>query len=196
MRALLPVLALGMFATTAGAGEIRSEYTDIDAGRTCSVFDIANEGGEFANLACAGYRGYPVMLYSGDLRESVFFGFQPDTGHVWESFGPFNGVGAKVEWRIESDGDREIPFATILRWSVSNPEDADRTVEVLVVEKVGLVDERQGCAVGLVMATGNPKANETARRIADEQAREFVCGADERVVVQGKVPMPDFSAQD
>jgi hypothetical protein len=52
---------------------------------------------------------------------------------------------------------------------------------VLLVAKVGQPDARQGCTVGLVLATGNPQANEQARRIADDQARSFECGTDERV---------------
>jgi hypothetical protein len=43
----------------------------------------------------------------------------------------------------------------------------------------------------LVLATGNPGANEMAHRIADEEARNFVCGSDERLTVGA--PMPDFS---
>jgi hypothetical protein len=51
--------------------------------------------------------------------------------------------------------------------------------------------ERDGCAVGLVLATGNPEANEAARELADERARNFTCGVDKRVTVGD--PMPDFS---
>ena len=61
---------------------------------------------------------------------------------------------------------------------------------------MGQIAERDGCAVGLVMATGNPKANETARKIADEQARNFACGADERVLVGADAPLPEFSRAD
>jgi len=67
---------------------------------------------------------------------------------------------------------------------------------VLVVEKVGQLHERDGCAVGLVVATGNPQANETARKIADEQARNFICGSDERVIVADGIPLPDFQRQE
>ena len=62
---------------------------------------------------------------------------------------------------------------------------------MLVIEKVGQIDQREGCAMGLVLATGNPQANEAARTIADERARNFICGEDQRVVVGGSVP--DFS---
>src|SRR5262249_8039568 len=99
----------------------------------------------------------------------------------------------KVEWRISKDGDRATPFATIHRWFIQDGADGEKKSEVLVVAKVGQVKEQDGCAVGLVMATGNPKANETARKIADEQAPGFACGGDERVLVGDGIPVFDRS---
>ena len=88
---------------------------------------------------------------------------------------------------------REKTGIPVYRWDIrdyqackegiARVEDNLGPSEVLVVAKVGQVKEQDGCAVGLVMATGNPKANETARKIADEQARGFACGGDERVLV-------------
>lgn len=194
MRMMLAALLAFGFAAPAGAQQIVSEYTDLDADRTCSVFAAAEEGeGEWSNRVCAGYRGYPVIVQYGDERESVFYGFPPegDLAPVWESFDGFNHSGPRIEWRIERDGRRETPFATIHRWFVSDGE-ADRQVEVLVVEKVGQMHDRDGCAVGYVVATGNPNANDKARRIADTQARHFVCG-DEPAIDAGTVPVPSFS---
>ncbi|MFI0845110.1 hypothetical protein [Mesorhizobium sp. IMUNJ 23232] len=198
MRNLLILLTLAALGLPAGAAEMKSEYTDIDFEKTCSTFSSNEEGGNFANLVCPGWRGYPVIFYTGDLRESIFYGFPP-TGaeHVWESFPAFNAAGPKIEWRIEVDGAREVPVATIHRWFVSNdPEDSDKKTEVLVVEKVGQIGVGEGCTIGLVVASGNPKANETARKIADEQARDFACGADERVLVGGDVALPEFDRQE
>ena len=88
---------------------------------------------------------------------------------------------------------REGPFATIHRWFVSaDPENPDKSVEVLAIEKVGQVTDRSGCVVGYVVASGNAGANEAARRIADQRARAFGCGADEPTIEQGSVPMPDY----
>jgi hypothetical protein len=192
------LLVLPFLATPAVSAEIVSEYTDIDIDRTCSVHAINEEGGEFASFVCPGWKGYPVIIDTGDLRESVFYGFpKPAEGTVWESFSAFNGTAQKIEWRIEKDGQKSVPFAVIHRWFVSDdPDEAERKTEVLAVEKVGQIGVGEGCTVGLVVATGNPKANETARRIADEQARQFACGADERVLVSGDVPMPDFDRQE
>lgn len=190
MRVLIAGLLLLGLSAAARAEEIVSAYTDIDVDKGCTTFDLNEEGGEFANIACNGYGGYPVLIYAADLRESIYYGFPPAGDHVWESFAAFNSTGPKIEWRVSKDGNRTIPFATIHRWFVSDAEDADKRTEVLVVSKVGQVGEQAGCTVGLVLASGNPQANETARRIADEQAREFACG-DERVVVGDNVPQFD-----
>ncbi|TGV77526.1 hypothetical protein EN801_036720, partial [Mesorhizobium sp. M00.F.Ca.ET.158.01.1.1] len=80
-----------------------------------------------------------------------------------------------------------VPFAVIHRRSISNPEDETRKTEVLLVAKVAQMDARDGCTVGLVLATGNPTANDQARKIADEKAKGFACGKDKRVVI-GDVP--------
>ena len=195
MRILITGLCLLAFSQVGRAAEIASVYTELNLQRDCTTFASGDEG-PYANLACNGYGGYPVLVYGADLRESIYYGFPKggDLAPAWESFGGFNSAGPKIEWRVSKDGDRTIPFATIHRWTVSDPEDAEKTVEVLVVEKVGQLGEQDGCAVGLVLATGNPKANETARKIADEQARNFACGGDERVLV-GE-PLPSFDRQE
>ena len=194
MRKFLAMLAVTGFSSAAHAGEISSVYTDLVAEKDCVTYSAAEDGeGDWANLACAGYRGYPVLIAYDDVRESVFYGFPPTEDLPWESFSAFNSAGPKIEWRIETNGDQSVPFATIHRWSVSDPEDPDKKIEVLVVSKVGQMAERDGCVVGLVVATGNPKANDTARKIADEQTRTFACGADERVQVSGDVALPEFS---
>jgi hypothetical protein len=194
MRKFLAMLAVTGFSSAAHAGEISSVYTDLVAEKDCVTYSAAEDGeGDWANLACAGYRGYPVLIAYDDVRESVFYGFPPTEDLPWESFSAFNSAGPKIEWRIETNGDQGVPFATIHRWSVSDPEDPDKKIEVLVVSKVGQMAERDGCVVGLVVATGNPKANDTARKIADEQTKTFACGADERVQVSGDVALPEFS---
>ncbi|PSJ58718.1 hypothetical protein [Kumtagia ephedrae] len=194
MRKLAISIILAGLGLPAGAAEIRSDYTEIDIAKDCATFEAGEA--DFASLVCPGWRGYPVLYYLGDLRESVFYGFPPSgAGHVWESFSAFNSTGPTIEWRIETEGEREIPIATIHRWFVrSDPDNPDEKIEVLAVEKVGQVGEADGCTVGLVMASGNAKANETARRIADEQARQFACGADERVLVGDG--LPEFDRQE
>ncbi|MEW9805917.1 hypothetical protein ABUE31_07980 [Mesorhizobium sp. ZMM04-5] len=189
---LCGVLVLGVSSQIAVAGEISSAYTDVDTPKTCAVFASAEEGdGDWANMICAGWRGYPVLIYAGDLRESVYYGFPPagDLAPAWESSAAFNSTGPRIEWRIETEGPRSVPFATIHRWFVNaDAQNPDRRTEVLVVAKVGQIGERDGCTVGLVLASGNPGANEAARRLADERARGFACGTDDPAMIGDRIP--------
>jgi hypothetical protein len=189
MRTILALAILAALARPAQAGAVSSAYTDLDWKKDCVTYGQAKDGeGDWADLACSGYRGYPVMIAYDDERESLFYGFPAaDMTSVWESFTAFNAATGKVEWRIETDGDVAVPFAAIHRRSVSDANDPDKSIEVLLVSKVAQPEAREGCAVGLVLATGNPHANEQARKIADEKARAFECGKDERVTV-GAVP--------
>lgn len=197
MRSAVTFLTCLLAIVPASAGEITSEYTKLDLDKDCAIFAAGGEEeGDWANFICPGYRGYPILIYYGDVRESVFYGLPPggDLAPDWESFANFNHTGPTVEWRIETEGDVKTPFATIHRWYVSaDPEDSDKLTEVLAVEKVGLVEERAGCVVGYVVASGNPGANEAARRIADDKVRGFECGVDEITVEQGSVPLPPYS---
>lgn len=198
MRDLIGCLALACglaLAIPARAEEIASAYSDLDLDTTCTRFAAAPEGeGDWANFACAGFKGHPVLVFTGDLRQSVIYGFPPsgDLAPAWESFSGFNSTGPRIEWRVSRTGDVEIPFATIHRWFVSDPDDEEDKIEVLVVEKVAHPGTADGCAVGYVVASGNPDANENARTIADQTARDFECGADQPTLIPGAVPVPDF----
>lgn len=195
-RALKTILAFaaGLFISPAAlSAEISSVYTDIAPSSCITIAKAAEGDGDWATQICQGFTGYPVILDYGDARESVFYGFPKTGDSAWESFDAFNSTARKIEWRVRKDGDVTVPFATIHRWSVSNPEDEEKKIEVLAVEKVGQPKDGAGCTVGLVVATGNPQANETARKIADEQAESFACGGDERTLV-GE-PMPSFGSQ-
>ncbi len=188
-------LFLSLVAAPAAAGSIESAYSDIDDQKACALVGVGAEGeGDWSESVCSGFRGFPVIISYGDARESVLYGFPPEQDDLfagWESFAAFNSVGPKIEWRYEKDGDRVLPFATIHRWFVSEPEDSTRTTEVLVVERVATLTDRQGCVVGYVVASGDPKANEKARNIADQQARTFACGSDEPVIIADGGPLPE-----
>lgn len=185
---------LGLSTATVSAGEIGSEYTKLDTARDCTVFASAAEGdGDWANLTCNGFRGFPVLIYYGDLRESLHYGFPPsgDLAPRWESFGGFNSTSGTIEWRVEGDDNGPIPFAAIHRWTVSDIN-SDGEIQVLVVEKVAMPGF-DGCVVGYVVATGNANANEQAREVADQYSRDFACQVDEPVVRQGNVDLPPIN---
>lgn len=195
MRSVFALAAFLSCTASAGAQEIVSAYTDLVVEDHCSSFAQAGENdGDWIDYVCTGYRGYPVLVSYADARESIFYGFPPasENERPWESFDAFNRAGPRIEWRIEKRGDVEEPFATIHRWFVSDPDDADEQIEVLVIEKVGQIGAWGSCAVGYVVATGNPDANDAARRIADGQARDFACG-DQPVIDAASAAMPSFT---
>lgn len=195
----LPVLMSALcLAALAGAPvhaqTMTSVYSEVQIDKNCTVFARAEDGeGDWANLVCDGWRGYPVFIQYSDLREALFYGHPPagDMAPAWESFGAFNRTGTTIEWRVEQRGDDQIPLATIHRWFVSDPEDPEKDTEVLVVEKVGQPYERDGCAMAYVVATGNENANEKARTFADSLVHGFVCG-DQPAIDAGNVPLPEF----
>ncbi len=86
---VLAVVVLGFTHTTA-AGEISSAYTDVDIEQDCTTYASAAGEGDWSEMVCTGYRGYPVLRSYSDLRVSMFFGFPPATSLSWESFSAFN----------------------------------------------------------------------------------------------------------
>lgn len=149
----------------------------------------APEESEPRQAVCPGYGGYPVLLQTIGDNNSLYFGFPPDGELVsrWASFVDAGTPHAVIEWRVSSEDGRKVPLATIQRWSVAVP-DRESPVEVLVVNKVGLIEQWRGCIVGYVVATGNPGANEVARRVADAAA-----GCEGLPVVEeGDVPLPEY----
>ncbi len=189
---LLSVYLALIAAALPAAAAPDSAYTRLDFDKDCTILDqpaADDEGGDWAELLCPGYKGYPVYLSYGDARESLFYGFPPDSGPPrWESFGAFNGVSGTIEWRL--DGGR--PFATIHRWTVNPAMDDGSTgrIEVLVVSKVGQPDARDGCVAGYVVATGNPGHNAKARQVADRLLDGFDCASSIPVRIEGSVPLP------
>lgn len=170
-------IAGGLFmalASTAAANE--STYTDLDLDK-CKTLASDDMG---AIMLCSGYKDYYVHFAEGDLRQSVFYG---PLDKKWqeqgfESFEPFNHVGTRIEWRLDGSGK---PFAAILRWFLENvgPDGVSTetsTGQVLVVSRVAQQDDGLSCVVGYVDALSNPKANEMARKVADEKAKDFACG--------------------
>ncbi len=176
------VLAGGFYALLAySAFANSSTYTDLD-------FDGCEKISEYedgAQIRCSGYKDYPVYLKEGDLRQAVIFGKADqlliDEG--FESFGQFNHVNSKIEWRLDDDGK---PVAAILRWIIENANsdtgsvDGTNNGQVLVVSRVASGEgDGMSCVVGYVDALTNKDANVLARNVADNEASDFACGYNE-----------------
>ena len=168
---LLPGAA---WAQARGA-HIDAQYTDIDFDQ-CTSIESDDMGGTFA---CPGYRGYPVVIGEGDLRMFVSFGIKPtEERAMQQTLGPFNHLGEKIEWRIESDDETFQPRATIIRWFTSGDNGEDKG-QVLVVTQIKL---GATCQIALIDALAMKNANEKAREIADKNAGSFDCANEPEIV--------------
>jgi hypothetical protein len=181
------VIALALASAPALSQAITRAYTTFDA-KTCK-HERGTQPEDYGSWLCAGFGGLPVYLTAGDQRMYVSYGSAKDTPALSQTFPAFNDVyKGTVEWRIEeSAGGKARPFATILRWNVMTAADQEHargpvnaSGQVLVVTRL---DPGGVCHVGYVDARANANANELARKIADEQARNFKCGKDKRIVL-------------
>jgi hypothetical protein len=168
----LLILPLALVLVSAGAEEFASVYTSLELGRCKNVTpdDMKDYGAIFR---CKGHDGIDVRVAEGDLRIFVSYGPSADTQTAaYETIPQFNSIGETLEWRLRRDGGRMTPFATILRfsWSVDGKKGS-----TLVVTKLGKDD---ACHMAYVEASGNPRANEQARAIADKDAITFACKRD------------------
>jgi hypothetical protein len=189
------VIALGLSGAPARSQAIESVYTKFDA-KKCK-HTKGTEVEDYGSWLCPGYGGLQVRLSAGDQRMYVSYGPWKDSLAAAQTFPGFNDVyEGTVEWRIEKNVGKPRPFATILRWNLMTAEDQEKatgptkaTGRMLVVTRLG---PGGSCHVGYVDARANPDANALARKIADEQARNFKCGKDKRIVmgIKGSVDMP------
>jgi hypothetical protein len=156
----------------AQAQEVSSVYTPLDL-KKCKDVTPADAKDYGTIWRCDGFEGLPVRIAEGDLRVFVSYGPSAETQTAAnETLPQFHMIGEKLEWRVRKEGNRLRPFATILRykWDSDNGEGS-----TLAVTKLEVND---ACRVAYIEATGNPKANELAREIADRDAPGFVCKRD------------------
>jgi hypothetical protein len=153
-----------------------SVYTDLLLDKCKSLIEPNPDepGGDFMSSSCPGLDDYQVLFKEGDLRQSLHYGYLKKSiiDHAFESFGQFNNMNPKIEWRIGDDGK---PYAAIQRFFVG---DADNQGQVLAISRVGQPDDDEGCPVGYVDAIANKNPNELARQVADTIAINFECGKD------------------
>jgi len=172
MRGILGVFLAVVAAPSAVAGKISSAYTSLDIEK-CPVTKTSADSRGLV-WTCEGYNGLPVHVAEDDLRYFVWFGKDDQTA-ARQTLTYFNTIHSTMEWRVENHDGVSQPFATILRYSWERGDRGPKG-QTLVVTKLGADD---ACHVAYVKADGNPRANEMAREIADQSAREFDCNQDE-----------------
>ena len=159
-------LSFGVFAQKS---KIESVYTDLDT-KSCKTLEQSDEGAGWYRGECQGIGGYKLQVTEGDIRQSIDVvapnkkTYQLDLiGHISSGF---SSVGAKAEWRVTRKGRTVTPNALIVRFNVSeNGEDSSIITSYLVVTKI---TKNQICITDVIKP--NPKANNTARKLADSAA--------------------------
>jgi hypothetical protein len=180
---------LGAALTPAAAQLIGSAYTDYDT-RTCP-HQVGRAVEDYGDWRCKGLDGMAVLVSAGDQRMTMSFGPRAkDEPAARQTLQSFNDVyKTRLEWRLarEPGGGRTHPFAAIVRWSTSLPDESagagrSKTIsgKVLVVTRLG---PRGVCHVGYVDALANRNADALARKIADQDARAFRCDTDQPIIV-------------
>lgn len=171
MKRLLIPIALAVFPLAAAAQENTSLYSELNL-KKCQQLALFEDEGEGGEWLCKGIADHDVRVWEGDLRTFVGFGKDaPAQCAAMQTFGAFNSLGPRVEWRMKAGR----PFATILRWfTEQSTEGAPIKQNWLVVTKLAGKD---ACHIAYI-DTKYTEANEVARLRADERAATFDCAKD------------------
>jgi hypothetical protein len=182
----LTVCCDGTAGSHAAGQLLDSAYTEYDLERC--PHRAGRDAEDYGSWLCKGHNGITVLVSAGDQRMTMSFG--PRAGNepaAAQTLRGFNSIDrGRIEWRLAREGRRRShPFAAIVRWStfvVDERQSAGEAAKgkVLVVTRLGPAGV---CHVGYVDALANANANELARKIADERAALFRCGADKPVIV-------------
>jgi hypothetical protein len=163
-----------------------SSYTVLNLESCRHLESSADE--DYGSWSCKGYRGIPVFVMAGDQRSYISYGLNAKSEPAAkQTLAAFNSEGKTIEWRLDrSNSGAMKPFATIVCWNttVSSGAEAVRG-QVLVVTRLapGAV-----CHVGYVDALANADAGVLARKIADENARNYRCGTDKPIILGNTGP--------
>jgi len=180
-------LASALDYSPAAANPVKSLYTTVQL-KTCKQVKRHRDGGAWL---CEGLAGLPVYVAEGDLRQFLSVGADaPKRRAATQTLGAFNSIfengsdRATIEWRFDRRGERQIPYAIIVRFHTAQD---GRKGDVLVVSKVGAAET---CHVAYVDALANSDAITLARFVADKQAKTFDCRNEPHTEgATGKSPM-------
>jgi hypothetical protein len=170
------------------AHPVKSLYTTVEL-KTCKPIKRHPHGEAWL---CDGLGGLPVYVAEdGDLRQFLSVGANAQSRRAaTQTLGAFSTIFEKgsdratIEWRFDRRGDRQIPYATIVRFHTSRD---GRRGDVLVVLKVSSAET---CHVAYIDALANSDAIQLARQVADVEAKAFDCRQEPRAEgAGGKSPM-------
>lgn len=138
----------------------KSVYSSLDT-KNCKTVEQSDEGTGWYRGECKGVGGYKLEVTEGDIRQSVNV-ISPSGKKFELNFnyvsGSFSTVGTKAEWRVKAGK----PFALIVRFNASDPEDSTKSTSYLIVSKIS---RNEACITDVV----NPSKtqNAQAQKLAD-----------------------------
>jgi len=161
-----------LLATTGvSAQTATSVYTNLGEKSCRTLKSDTSEAGYYLG-SCSGTAGYTLLLEEGDLRQNLTVVTPRRSKHSLELWtvvsSAFSSLSMKAEWRIIKQKTKSIPVALIVRYNASeDTNNPDKTTSYLVVAKI---TAKEICVTDKI-APG-PKANEEARRLADEASNK------------------------
>ena len=167
----LTLLFIFTIVLTANGQTPTSTYTNVGA-KFCRTLKSSDaEGGEYLGR-CPGVAGFSLLVTEGDLRQNLTVVTPKGAKHSLELWSvvssAFSSLGPKAEWRVKKAKNKTTPTALIVRYNASdNPEKPDQTTSYLAVIKITTTEI---CVTDKV--SPGAKANEDARKLADESANK------------------------
>lgn len=170
MRMALWLSSFCLWPLVALAGENTSVYTPFDLEKTC-LRVARGDGMTFAgSWKCAGFGGNDIVVSVDDDRSFVGFGpAATETCSYRKTFSRFNEALSPVEWRLKGGK----PVSVIQRWRVVTDDDGKTMTWLVVTALRG----KEACPYHYI-AGSYPKANELARRYADDIEPDYDCARD------------------
>ena len=176
---------LAVAGACALAEEVESTHSS-GIGNACGLLDRNQPGeGEWAVFACTGTGGYLVRVAVDKQGTTVSVGATAAEAAkepaASQRFRTFSRVQDTVEWRGLKG---KAPFAMIQRWWLTDPTGDRPATRVAGLVVVTRLPPGPVCHVAYIDLRVNFfKADELARRAADELARGFKCGSDKVHIV-------------
>jgi hypothetical protein len=186
LAAVTTLFCAGFGPDVAAQAQIPGSTYTSTAPKDCRVFEAGTGVDDSTTRLCPGRAGLVVLVSEDDLRETVSVGRTRNAAatepaaQLW--FGPFSSTTTTLEWRAAGKGQ---PFAIIQRWHIADGADQDKAGRPIAKPMLVVTRLPPGpvCHVAYVDVQANPNANELARKVADQTARDFKCGKDEVRVV-------------
>jgi hypothetical protein len=149
-----------------------SVYTGL-AEKDCQTVESREKGDLWYRGECPGIAGYKLEVLDGDARMTLNIiapgGKKSELGFDANVSPAFSALGEKAEWRVIKAGKKVKPFALIVRFEISEPDNPVNpgNKSYLVIIKIA---EDSACITNVVKPSKNQNAE--ARKLADKAANK------------------------